>query len=110
MTTARWVYLIYSGDECLYVGQSGDLPARIRQHTRTQPWWPTVTEVRAMVEPNSASASELETRLIRELRPAHNKQANPDVDPPRGPRRITHLLDARDSALATIEAAYEAMA
>lgn len=84
---ARWVYEFWSGDECLYVGQTGDALARLREHQRGSEFWPDVTQVKVTLVENSAAADATEIALIRSERPRHNTQGNPDHDPPRGPRK-----------------------
>lgn len=40
------VYRVYDANDCLlYVGSTGDLPARLSVHRREAPWWPAAVRM-----------------------------------------------------------------
>lgn len=57
----------------LYVGQTRDLPARLRTHSR-QRWWGQVADVRATLHVDRLAARVRERELIDEHQPAWNIQ------------------------------------
>jgi len=57
----------------LYVGQTGDLPTRLRTHSR-QHWWGEVVDVRATRHPDRDAARAHEAALINEHQPSWNIQ------------------------------------
>lgn len=56
----------------LYVGISYDPSTRWHHHRLTQPWWKSVTEIRASLYPSRTNALAEEYRAIKEERPLHN--------------------------------------
>lgn len=77
---SRWVYELWAdADLCLYVGQTTDLPRRMREHQTGQPFWSMVTRIE-VTRCAAAEVDALEARRIRELRPANNRRFNPDFD------------------------------
>lgn len=65
----------HAGD-CLYVGQTTQLSARLHKHARTQPWWPEVATVE--VEQVSIGLSRTpalvrEAELMIALQPRHSR-------------------------------------
>lgn len=88
MTTAvalddrpHWVYEIWAGDLCLYVGMTSNLRRRLGEHRRTQPFWRIATDVRSVECADRRSADLLEWATIAKLRPANNFVGNPDFNP-----------------------------
>lgn len=76
MSTA--VYELFdSSGERIYIGMTGDLRRRFREH-RTKTWWPLVEEARTLTawHPTREAAARIESALIALHRPAHNAQVN----------------------------------
>lgn len=73
------VYILWAGDECLYVGQSGHLRARLRQHRKDK----TFDRVELYLEDSLDDRLRLEGVLILALRPALNRGVNLGVRPAR---------------------------
>lgn len=68
------VYELRNADgRMLYVGQTGDLPARLRTHSR-QYWWSEVADVHATLFPDRRAAQACERELIDEHQPDWNIQ------------------------------------
>lgn len=67
------VYEIWMHDVCLYVGMTGNLPQRLANHRRRQPWHRVQTHVVVTECPDRRSAESMEARQIRKLWPANNK-------------------------------------
>lgn len=67
------VYVLRAADgTVLYVGASGDLTQRLRQHRYTKSWWPQVASVTASPVYEKAAALSAERTLIDALSPLHN--------------------------------------
>lgn len=68
------IYLLFSDDQCLYVGQSGRIAMRLKHHKKTQKWWPDVTRLETI-----GPLTDEDGRLTRETleifrhRPRYNK-------------------------------------
>ena len=76
--SGHWVYRCYGIDDALlYVGSSGDVPARLRVHSE-KAWWVFVTDTFSDYYPSREQALAAETALIAAFRPMHNKVGNPD--------------------------------
>jgi hypothetical protein len=75
----RAVYILYAGQECLYVGQSGHLRARLDQHRRDK----TFDRVECYLVEDLNDRLRLEGVLILSLRPLLNKGVNLGVRPNR---------------------------
>lgn len=71
------VYFLFDGDALQYVGQSGYIAGRIRQHRHT---WRPFTSWGAVEVPHDL-LSHLETAYIRALRPPQNTLIPPARDP-----------------------------
>jgi hypothetical protein len=82
------VYQLFSAEGVLlYVGSTGNLWYRIGQHAAARPWWPEVAWDRTVIECVSeiacpgrpcrvaehAEMLRYEIRLIKDLRPRHNR-------------------------------------
>lgn len=77
-----YVYQLWSGPTCLYVGRVGNsgpqrMLRRLGQHARSQPWWPEVTRVKVETFATHEEIVATEQRLIGELGPVHNRQYSP---------------------------------
>lgn len=57
----------------LYIGQSGLITDRITTHRRTKKWWKDVARVVATPLAQGDARLDLETRLILDWRPRHNR-------------------------------------
>lgn len=75
----RAVYILYTGAECLYVGQSGHLRARLTQHRKDK----TFDRVECYLVEDLNERLRLEGILILALRPLLNKGVNLGVRPTR---------------------------
>lgn len=75
----RAVYILWAGDECLYVGHSGHLRARLRQHREDKAF----DRVEAYLVEELDERLRLEAVLILALRPALNKGIHLGVRPNR---------------------------
>ena len=69
----HFVYQIWSGDTCLYVGATANVGQRLSAHSKKE-WWHSATRVIADVYPNKYDALDVERDLIQELDPWHNQQ------------------------------------
>lgn len=77
----NWVYSLWAGDVCLYVGLTNDLKRRLESH-RYKPWWSEVTRVVSDEVIGRSAAMEFEAHDIRKFRPRHNINHNPDHHKP----------------------------
>ena len=74
MNDTRYVYSFWSASgECLYVGCTSNLPARLRSHMSARPWFPQVARVEVHVIEGADEGTALEAATIRELNPTHNR-------------------------------------
>lgn len=73
----HYVYELWAGDTCLYVGMTANLKSRIGDHRR-KPWGSQITEVRSVERPTRGAAKALEAQRIFILRPKRNLDGNPD--------------------------------
>lgn len=73
----HFVYELWAGPRCLYVGMTVNLRSRLGDHRRYRPGF---TEVRTTEVSSRNSAEGLERRLIFLLRPSNNLQWNPEYD------------------------------
>lgn len=72
--TSTLLYRLYDGDSVLlYIGMTAQLPVRIGQHVRMQPWWPEVTRKTLMVYDSWDDADAAETAAIAAENPKYNK-------------------------------------
>lgn len=68
------VYLLLDADgEILYVGQSGDVPSRVRTHRRQQKWRAAIDAVKAYPLGDPDDRLTLETLIFLRYRPPHNR-------------------------------------
>ncbi|QLQ11123.1 MAG: GIY-YIG nuclease family protein [Nocardioidaceae bacterium] len=74
----NWVYSLWSGDACLYVGITNNLKRRLAQHRSGQPWWPEVDRIVSDKVIGRVPAMEFEAHDIRKYRPKYNIAHNPD--------------------------------
>jgi predicted GIY-YIG superfamily endonuclease len=72
------VYLLWDGDELLYVGVTGCRISRLEAHGAGKPWWSRVTRATFEHLESGPEARKREAHLIAELRPKHNQVHNPD--------------------------------
>lgn len=70
----------------LYVGQTKQPGARLRNHYRNQPWWPEVTGIELHLVAGEIEGRQLEAELIGRLRPLHSVVTPFDV------LRLTRLV------------------
>lgn len=75
----RAVYVLWAGEECLYVGQSGHLRARLRQHREDK----TFDRVEVYLVDGLDDRLRLEGVMILAMRPVLNKGVNLGVRPNR---------------------------
>lgn len=67
------IYALFSETgECLYVGQSVSVPARLRAHTK-KPWWPNVATRRTLELESEEGRLIRETILVLKQKPCHNR-------------------------------------
>jgi hypothetical protein len=67
------VYALFGADgECIYVGQSVSIPARLKQH-KSKPWWSKVQMRRTLTLADEESRLLRETVLILYCRPRANR-------------------------------------
>jgi hypothetical protein len=74
-----YVYRLWAGDACLYVGRVGDSgprapQPRLNHHRRVKPWWAEVTRIEVAAFPDHPSIVAEEGMQIVTLKPLHNKQ------------------------------------
>lgn len=71
---AGGVYALFDeGGKVLYIGESGGIRTRFRQHRRQKKWWKDVTEARYASSQDTDERLTLETVLILRHRPRHNR-------------------------------------
>jgi len=58
----------------LYIGSSGNLYLRFKNHARNTPWWPDVADIEKVPYPSEAEARAAERHAILAESPLHNKQ------------------------------------
>lgn len=68
----HWVYRLYDGDTCLYVGMTKNLDQRLASHRSGKPWWPQVDRVESEWYYTRSEAMIYEEGLIQDLDPVHN--------------------------------------
>ncbi len=80
--SAAWVYTMWNAEtgEPIYVGCTGNLGQRMRQHERRW-WYPQVTWIGAVRFESRDEALEAESVRIHKLRPRVNRQFNPRCTP-----------------------------
>ena len=112
------VYLLWSGDEVVYVGQSVNIPQRIASHLRALPpkryrpyitkHWVTPNDIRGIPIPFNrvlvrwcevTELDRIERELIQRLRPKYNRRTSwapqkpvPDVDVDLAEIGLGHLV------------------
>lgn len=68
------VYLLYNeDDEIIYVGQSGDVPARVKTHKRRQAWRTEISYASAYLIASEDDRLTLEALIFLRERPRHNR-------------------------------------
>lgn len=71
-----WHYAVYAAravdGEVLYVGRSGQLEIRLREHARAARWWGDVASLHVWLLPCAGQGKAFETERIKALRPRHN--------------------------------------
>ena len=74
MSDTRYVYTFWAdGGECLYVGHTSNLPARLGRHMSERPWFPQVARIEVTVVEGADAGAAVEAATIRELNPTHNR-------------------------------------
>lgn len=74
------LYFVYAPDgRLLYIGQSGNVDARIKTHRTRAPWWVEGSRVERADGYTKSTARTAEAAAIREHKPPHNNVHNPDV-------------------------------
>ena len=73
-----YIYEIWAGEVCLYVGRVGDngprsVRYRLSSHAGDKPWWPEVTRISVTSLASHEEIAAEEPRRIRELAPRHNR-------------------------------------
>lgn len=69
------VYRLFNVEgDLLYIGQTGDISVRLRNHKHDKPWWDEVAEMRTTPYLSKGAAVEAERVAIREERPRYNVQ------------------------------------
>lgn len=94
MSVSTSVYRCYGvGRELLYVGCSGNVNARIRQHRSQSDWASSMIHHSVRVYSSREVALTVERRAISLLKPKHNKLFHPDWTNP------WHVLLAEDALI-----------
>lgn len=77
--TPTSLYRVFSAEgELLYIGISGDVPARLVQHRTTAPWWPSSPPVVTHVDyADRETAHRAEMEAIAAENPLHNLLRHP---------------------------------
>lgn len=70
MNAATWLYCLYSGEELVYVGITGQPRRRLREHKNRLR---SVSRASWQRFPDRRSAATAEAALIRAEKPAHNR-------------------------------------
>jgi hypothetical protein len=83
----HYVYELWSGDKCLYVGCSSRLGQRLTAHRRDREWWNDITHIEVNVHPNYVAGRRAEAALIMKLDPTHNKYHAPHYEHPSTSKR-----------------------
>jgi hypothetical protein len=60
----------------LYVGSTGNLSVRKRDHARDKAWWDEVADIETIETENRAAAYDLERRTILNLNPKYNRRGS----------------------------------
>lgn len=68
----QYLYRLYAGEQCIYVGITENLKARLASHAHDKPWWPEVDRVEHEIIYGREEAMDAEQFLIRVLDPPHN--------------------------------------
>lgn len=90
----RWVvYRLFDGQDLLYVGMSGDLQRRLREHTKTTPGW-NRHEVAGTFR-NRGAALRAEAATIAGMNPKLNRQRQHQ------PMTAAEVAEAADQLLAS---------
>lgn len=84
------LYIIHDmhSEDVLYVGITGNVPRRFRQHKAKKPWWKESELAHLECYDSWESAAEAELSRIETYRPRHNIVGNKRVEPPRDPALI----------------------
>jgi hypothetical protein len=99
-----YVYRLWAESECLYVGMVGDkgprlVQDRIREHSKSQSWWPDVTRIEVAECADRKHALKEERAQVRKLKPVHNKRLLPRSPKP-GPAPVRRAVRTRASRAA----------
>lgn len=71
------VYTIWSGTTPVYVGQTGNVARRLREHARGSYWYRNVTHISVVPCESRSEARRVEAHCIGKLRPLGNAHCNP---------------------------------
>lgn len=79
------LYVIHDmhSDDVLYVGITGNVKRRFRQHRQSKPWWKDSENAFLECYDSWESACEAELSRIEKYRPRHNIAGNKRIDLPR---------------------------
>lgn len=75
MKKKYFVYELWADNECLYVGFTGNLPNRLRDHIANTGYARRVTDIRVTVHATDREALDFEAAQIFELQPTWNTQS-----------------------------------
>lgn len=98
------VYIVWRGDEALYVGMTSNWDARTKQHMgyfRDLPWRPAATHIDVWhCAEGRYEAEQIEYQTIRDLDPPHNTRHSPRFDAQRAEHQaeLERWLRACESA------------
>lgn len=82
MQIPHFVYRLYDATETLiYVGLTGSIAHRMRQHQADKPWWSEVARVEVQQCEDRRAAADLERALIVRHTPCHNVVHMPKAEP-----------------------------
>lgn len=69
----RWIYSLWKGDHCLYVGQTTNIRDRIRRHRRDGKPWANLFDGFRIEAEGYGNVFELEKQVRAELDPIWNR-------------------------------------
>lgn len=103
------VYIARDADGgVLYVGSSGDIDKRLREHSTQSAWWPEATNIERIEVANRALAYHRERELIAELHPPRNQMS---TKPPKAKSRdLGPAIRPRPEAMAGLIEAFGSVA
>lgn len=94
---SAYVYIFWgAGGECLYVGCTSRLGARLTRHATERPWFDQVERIEVTAHATAEDGFRVEAETIRRHQPTHNQTYTNHRTPHRLPCRRCHTGNHRE--------------